>query len=57
MINILSKDKTIISVAHRLTTIRDFDVIYLLEEGKISSSGSHEELMLSSDLYRKMNNA
>ena len=50
----LSKHKTIISIAHRMNSIRDFDVIHVLDEGKIVSSGDYENLIKNSDLFRKL---
>lgn len=50
----LVKTHTIIIVAHRLSTIMDADLIYVIDDGKVSSSGSHNELMKSSELYRKL---
>lgn len=38
------KDKTVITIAHRLSTVKNADTIYVLEEGKIVQSGTHEEL-------------
>ncbi len=38
------KDKTVITIAHRLSTVKNADVIYVLESGKIVQSGTHEEL-------------
>ena len=45
---------TIIIVAHRLSTIMDADFIYVIDEGKAVSCGTHNELMKSSKLYRKL---
>ncbi len=50
----LVKTHTIIIVAHRLSTIMDADLIYVIDEGKVSDSGTHEDLMKSSELYRKL---
>ena len=47
-------DKTLIVVAHRLSTIMDPDLILVLNEGRIVASGNHTELIASSDLYRSM---
>jgi len=38
------KDKTVITIAHRLSTVKNADNIYVLDEGKIVQSGTHEEL-------------
>ena len=38
------KDKTIITIAHRLSTVKNAETIYLLDEGRIVQSGSHKEL-------------
>ncbi|WP_282138204.1 thiol reductant ABC exporter subunit CydD [Rossellomorea aquimaris] len=50
----LSKDSTVITVAHRLHTIREADQILFLENGKLSGIGNHEELMKSSSRYHEM---
>lgn len=47
---------TIIIVAHRLSTIIDSDIIYLIDKGKVSASGNHKELMKKSSLYNKLYN-
>lgn len=46
--------KTLIVVAHRLSTTMDSDLILVLNEGSIVASGNHAELLASSDLYRSM---
>ena len=40
----LLKDKTVITIAHRLSTVKNADVIYVLDNGEIVQRGSHEEL-------------
>ncbi len=40
----LLKDKTIITIAHRLSTVKNADIIYVLEDGKIVQRGTHNEL-------------
>ena len=50
----LVKTHTIIIVAHRLSTIMDADVIYVIDEGKVSDQGTHDELMKSSKMYKKL---
>jgi len=42
-----AKDRTTILIAHRLQTIRNADIIYVLKEGKVLESGNHEMLMRS----------
>jgi ATP-binding cassette, subfamily B, bacterial len=41
----LLKDKTVIAVAHRLSTVKDFDTIVVIEEGQVKESGTYEELL------------
>lgn len=50
-INNLSHRKTIIIVAHRFTTIRDCDMIYLFDKGMLVEQGSYDELMSSSPRF------
>lgn len=50
----LCKDKMIISVTHRLATIKEYDLIYVLENGEIVESGKHDDLMREKNLYYKM---
>lgn len=50
----LSKDKTVIMIAHRLTTVRNADRIFVLKDGKIEESGTHDKLSQSDGLYAKM---
>ena len=45
------KGKTIISIAHRLSTVRDADVIYYFDQGKIIASGSFESLLKNSQEF------
>lgn len=50
----LGKNKTMIMIAHRLSTIVDADRIFVLKDGSVCESGSHDELMNSNGLYQKM---
>lgn len=50
----LAKDKTVIMIAHRLTTVRNADRIFVLKDGKIEESGKHDVLVESNGLYAKM---
>lgn len=50
----LSKDHTVLVVAHRLSTIIDADVIHFLEDGKIKISGTHNYLLKNSKEYQKL---
>lgn len=46
--------RTTIVIAHRLSTVRDADCILVLDGGRIAAKGRHDELLASSQLYRRM---
>ncbi|MDX1924383.1 MAG: ABC transporter ATP-binding protein [Rickettsiaceae bacterium] len=50
----LMKNKTVITIAHRISTIMNMDRILVFDGGKIIEDGSHEELYKNSKLYRKL---
>ena len=50
----LAGTKTLLIIAHRLNTVKDCDVIHVLEHGRIVASGSYEELMKDCDIFRAM---
>ena len=50
----LCRDKTVLVIAHRLNTIRGADKILVLDKGRITEQGSHEELMTEGVAYRHM---
>lgn len=50
----LSMDKTIITIAHHLNTIRDSDQIIVMDKGVVLDAGSHEELMKRCEFYKDM---
>ncbi len=50
----LRAGRTTIVIAHRLSTVRDADRILVLDDGQIAAQGRHEELLKSSQLYRRM---
>ena len=51
-INFLTKGRTTIVIAHRLSTILNSDKIYVIDNGMVNSEGNHEELLVTSDLYK-----
>ena len=53
-INNVAKLKTVIIIAHRLTTVKGCDIIYLIDKGKITAQGTYDELMSSSASFRAM---
>lgn len=50
----LVKGKTLIVIAHRLSTVKDADRLYVIKDGNIDSSGTHQELLEKGGLYNSM---
>ncbi|WP_313072330.1 ABC transporter ATP-binding protein [Lacrimispora sp.] len=49
----LTKEKTVIMIAHRLSTVRDADQIFVLHKGVMKEHGRHEDLMKENGLYKE----
>ena len=47
-------DRTIILIAHRLSTVRDCDTIFLMERGRLAANGNYDELVAGNETFRKM---
>lgn len=52
----LKKDKTIITIAHRLFTIENCDTIFFVDKGKIVDSGTHKDLLKNNKKYATLYN-
>lgn len=50
----LVKNHTVVIVAHRLSTIMDADIIHVVDEGKIKATGTHQELLKTSKIYKNL---
>jgi ATP-binding cassette, subfamily B, bacterial len=54
-INKVAKGRTVVSVTHRLTSVTEMDVVYVLDKGKLAEQGTHAELLKKrGGLYAKM---
>ena len=50
----LAKGKTVIMIAHRLSTVKNCDCIYVMKDGTVCESGTHQELMNKNGQYKSM---
>ncbi len=53
----ISRGRTMLMIAHRLSTVRDCDAIIVIEKGRIVEAGSHDELMKRNGVYAKLHQA
>ena len=53
-LSVLIKNRTAISIAHRLSTLRDADTLIVIEDGKITEQGTHDELVRQKGAYYKL---
>jgi ABC-type multidrug transport system fused ATPase/permease subunit len=53
----LMRDKTVIAIAHRLSTLREMDRIVIVENGRIVEDGSHDELVNLGGVYASLWNS
>jgi len=56
-VNNLSQNKTIIMIAHRLSSIKNCDIIYVMKNGCIVDSGSYDELSNTNSIFQEMLNS
>ncbi len=52
--SVLAKGKTVIMIAHRLSTVADADCIYVIEDGRVAESGKRDELIAANGLFARM---
>jgi ATP-binding cassette subfamily B protein len=53
-LELLSRNRTTIVIAHRLSTVRRSDLIYVLKQGRVVEKGSHDELLENKEYYHKL---
>ena len=53
-LNRLQKGRTTIVIAHRLSTLKDADMLAVINEGAVVETGTHEELMIKKGEYHKL---
>ncbi|MFA6238959.1 MAG: ABC transporter ATP-binding protein [Bacteriovorax sp.] len=50
----IAGNKTVIAVAHRLSTIQDYDQIYVMKDGRLVEKGTHSQLIVNNSEYKKL---
>jgi len=49
----LTKDRTTLVIAHRLSTVKDADVIFVMDNGRLVETGTHDELLIKDGVYAR----
>ncbi|MGO1933204.1 MAG: ABC transporter ATP-binding protein, partial [Cellulosimicrobium funkei] len=50
----LARDRAVVTIAHRLSTVIDADVILVMEDGRVRARGTHPQLLATDELYREL---
>jgi ATP-binding cassette, subfamily B, bacterial len=50
----ITKNRTTIAIAHRLSTVRNADCIFVMEQGRVVESGHHEQLIENNGVYASL---
>ncbi|MDR3905837.1 MAG: ABC transporter ATP-binding protein [Evtepia sp.] len=50
----LAQGKTVVMIAHRLSTVRNVDRIYVIRDGRVAEQGTYQDLMAQNGLFRQM---
>ena len=53
-LNLLIGGRTTITIAHRLSTLKDCNILYAIENGKIAESGTHAQLLAQKGIFYKL---
>ena len=51
VIRTLAKTKTVIMITHRLANVKECDIVYVMQEGRVAEAGSHEKLLANQSVY------
>ena len=50
----LTKDRTTLVIAHRLSTVQDADLIVVMDNGSVLATGTHEQLLADNPVYQAL---
>ncbi len=50
----LMQNRTVLVIAHRLSTVKNADCVYVIDQGRVAELGTHDELIARNGLYKKL---